>query len=311
MIEVLNLISTAKLDFRTYTESEYIESNHTTEDCRRMACAVLRMAGQTNSALRCSRPLGMTIGADGLLYVSSRGLDSVLRFNLSNGTLIDEFRLPNGPLSPHGLAIGPNGRLYVGSESENCIVSFDVANGGYLGRIVSLVQNPVGLAVGTEGDLYVACCDSCEVRRYHSKTGALLSTWTTHGNGRPTGLTIGPDGDLFVACGRDRVVRYALRTSEFRGVFASGGGLEAPTYIAFGPDGNLYVAGRDSGAIHRYNGQSGEFIGIVSPQATLVCPEGGSSSVLLVLCMSTRWGKIFWLRLIHIRASFAAPCSNG
>ncbi|MGI9430466.1 MAG: protein kinase domain-containing protein, partial [Bythopirellula sp.] len=82
-----------------------------------MACDLLRIAGQTRAALRFARPLGMAIGKDDKLYVSSRALDSVLRFSLPDGSFLGELKLRNRILAPHGLAFGPDNVLYVCCDS--------------------------------------------------------------------------------------------------------------------------------------------------------------------------------------------------
>ena len=57
----------------------------------------------------------MVFGPDDLLYVSSAQTSSVLRFDATTGTFIDEFvTTASGDLDePIGLTFGPDGNLYV------------------------------------------------------------------------------------------------------------------------------------------------------------------------------------------------------
>ena len=278
MLTVLQMITSLAVAENTKFERVVYRDYQRSLECTVTACAVLRMVGRTEAAVPYSRPLGMVLGEDGLLYVSSRVLDSVLRISLADGKLVDELRVPNAVLSPHGLAFGPDKRLYVSSEFQDRIVRFDGISGKFLGDFVPHVRHPVGLTFGPEGDLYVACLESNEIRRYDGSSGDLVAVWKADAGGRlnaPTGLAFGPNGDLFVTCqGSDSVERYAAPSGEFRGTFATGGGLKAPIYLAFGPDGDLYVAGRDSDAVHRYGGRSGRFVKIVPGRTKLPGPEG-------------------------------------
>jgi sugar lactone lactonase YvrE len=275
MLEVLKIIHTVNGPQRE--DSTYMQSN-TENECRRMASSVLRTAGRFTEALPFARPLGMAIGDDGVLYVSSRGLDSVLIVNLANGNLLGELRLPDGTLSPHGVAIGTDGRLYVSSEEMNRIVRFDCSSGGFSGTVIDDVPHPVGIAFGPNGNLYVACSEINEIRQYNVDSGALISVFGTGDSDRlrgPTGLVFGAGGLMYVACAEThRIECYVTSTGEFRGVFASDGGLRTPIYLTFGPDGDLYVVGRDSGAVHRYHGRTGAFVEVVASTPKLHLPEG-------------------------------------
>ena len=157
MLEVLEIIQT--VDGHVDLGSMHMASG-TEDDLRRTACCVLRLAGKLDSALPYARPLGMAIGKDGLLYVSSRGLDSVLRLRLPDGGLVDELALPRGVMSPHGLAFGSDGSLFVSSEFQRRILQFNCVTGKLIGKVSSSIPNPVGLAFRPPNDLFVACNSS-------------------------------------------------------------------------------------------------------------------------------------------------------
>ena len=77
---------------------------------------------------------------------------------------------------------------------------------------------PVGIALGPDGNVYVAC-NGGAVRRYDGTTGAYISTFVTQGSGGlsgPDGLAFSPDGNLYVASlNTDQVLRYDGTTGAF------------------------------------------------------------------------------------------------
>jgi sugar lactone lactonase YvrE len=109
-------------------------------------------------------------------------------------------------------------------------------------------------------------------------TGGFLGNFTTPGSGgmrSPDDLTFGPDGNLYVSVGgasglslldptypTDSAVLRFGPTGDFLGIAATGNGLTRPYGNAFGPDGSLYVSSFRTNQILRFNGQTGEFLGV-------------------------------------------------
>jgi DNA-binding beta-propeller fold protein YncE len=87
------------------------------------------------------------------------------------------------------------------------------------------LDDPNGLAVGPDGNLYVGSDLTDSVLRYNGMTGAFIDTFVPPGSG----------------------------------------GLNGTNDIAFGPDGNLYVASFLSDSVLRYNGATGAFIDAFVP----------------------------------------------
>ncbi len=76
----------------------------------------------------------------------------------------------------------------------------------------------------------------------------------------------------------NNVVIFDERTGRFGGEFisAGSGGLVSPDDIVVGPDGNLYISSGDnvSGAILRYDGKTGQFLGRFDQGGMLMRPYG-------------------------------------
>jgi RHS repeat-associated protein len=163
----------------------------------------------------------------------------------------------------------PNGSMLVSNFAnyEPDVQRFDPATGIYAGALVPQfsgnILNAAGMALGADGNLYVAGYGSNAVYRYDGRTGAFLgpNPFAIGNISNPDGLAFGPDGNLYVSgFNSNNIVRYDGRTGAFLNVFASGGGLDGASGFVFGPDGNLYVAGYRSNSVVRFDGRTGAFI---------------------------------------------------
>jgi flagellar hook assembly protein FlgD len=166
-----------------------------------------------------------------------------------------------------------NGNLLAAGFYTGEVLDYDWTQGTVLPPFApnSALANPVGLAIGPNGDVFVGGRGSNDVVRYDGNTGAFLGTFVTPASGGldwPHDLVFGPDGNLYVASAlTSSILRYNGQTGAFLNVFvASGsGGLNFPHGITFGPDGNLYVGDTVTNTVLRYNGTTGAFMGAFVP----------------------------------------------
>lgn len=137
-----------------------------------------------------------------------------------------------------------------------------------------------------EAALLVSDFGNNRILEFDETSGDFLGVFASGGglNG-PDGLTFGPDGNLYVnSFNGNEVLRYDGTTGAFLGGFGDvnelGSGLDNPTYSTFGPDGNFYVSSSSirnadkSGEVLRFNGTTGEFLGIFASGGGLDDPEG-------------------------------------
>jgi sugar lactone lactonase YvrE len=248
-------------------------------------------------------PRGLLFGPDGTLYASSSGTNSILRFDITTGAFLGVFvssdPQSNGGLShPTGFEFGPDGNgdgigdLYVNSFDTNSILLYDGASGAFISALVADdpategvdesngLFEPVGLAFGADGNLYVSGFSSSSVRRY-DPAGMFLGVFVADNPASPginesggllraPELIFGPDGALYVSSfGNHRILRYDGATGGFRDVFApnrggltdiQSGQLANPIGMAIGPNGTLYVSSFDTNSIQNYDVTAGAFI---------------------------------------------------
>ena len=171
------------------------------------------------------------------------------------------------------------------APTENTILRYS-GTGSFVGTFASGhgLADPLGMAYGPDGNLYVASGQNNLVLRFEGNTGTFIGVFAS-GNGLegPINLTFGPDGNLYVSSGYDHILRFNGTTGAFIDAFVSGGRLAFPRGLTFGPDGNLYVVNYNLGEVLRYNGTTGAFMdafvpaglgGLYTPDDLAFGPDG-------------------------------------
>jgi serine/threonine protein kinase/DNA-binding beta-propeller fold protein YncE len=258
-------------------------------------------------ALEGFKPVGVAFGPDERLYVTTWGLNGVLRFDGSSGQFIDVFVASgSGGLNrPEAIAFGTDANdddypdLYVLNGDANCVLRFDGRTGEFLDTFVEpgsgRLRKPTGLAFGPDGNAYVTSFLTSAILRYDGRTGDFIDEFVSSGSGgllRPQTPAFGPDGNLYVTSfDTSSVLRYDGQTGDFIDAFAVGehDELSAPEGMAFAPDGTLYVEFRYKGVgcVARFDGKTGQFLQRLERPAnvnedgqTLLCGDNG----LLYVC---------------------------
>lgn len=176
------------------------------------------------------------------------------------------------------------GSLYVSDASLFSVSTFNSSTGAFTGNLTPAGGwgQPSGIAVGSNGDVYVADFNNNVVDRFGA-SGNFLATFITSGLFEPTGLAFGPGGDLYVANFGSGNNSYVARYDAFGNpvdvspFVPASTGLFDPGAIAFGPDGNLYIADSSNGAIDRVilpGGAFGTLIPAGCPGTPFTNPQG-------------------------------------
>jgi len=184
-------------------------------------------------------PTSMTLGPDGLLYVSSRFEGRVYRIHPDG-----QYEVMASDLGiATGLAFTPDGLLYVGDRSGTL---FRIDAQGRTDTVATLPGSMAAfhLAVGPDGWIYVAAPTLSTydtLRRVHPDGRVEPLAWIF---GRPQGLAFDAAGVLHVVealAGSSGV--YALRPGRPRELVVSGPNLVG---LAFDANGRMVVASNDT-----------------------------------------------------------------
>jgi uncharacterized protein (TIGR03663 family) len=228
-------------------------------------------------------PIGVAVGADGVIAVVDSGNARVQRF-APDGAFLDVWgndpegvtftRTDNG-LGPTGITIAPDGVTWVADTWGHRIVALDSA-GQFLQAIgaetIDTGDDPARVdeaggrffgprAIATSDDaIYVADTGNERVQKF-TPDGAFLDAWGGYGSAperliEPVGLAIGPDGNIYVADSGN--ARIAIFTPEGEPVAQwpvpiwpepVPGGLPPAyqPYLAFDAAGNLYASASNAG----------------------------------------------------------------
>lgn len=173
--------------------------------------------GGEATAAKLNRPHSIVLDKHGHLYICDIGNHRIRRVDLKTGRINTyagtgkKGKTPDGaplagtPLSgPRALDIGADGTLYLALREGNAVFAIDpekatlrhlagTGKSGYTGdggpAKVAKLSGPKGIAVGPEGDLYLADTESHTIRVIRMQNGTIE---TIVGDGKPGD---GPDGD--------------------------------------------------------------------------------------------------------------------
>jgi streptogramin lyase len=211
------------------------------------------------------RPVGITFGPDGNVYVAAGDTDHILRLNGATGASLGVFTHGATILSPRNVNFGPDGAFYVADGFSNQILRFDGTT-GQLDRVFiehSSLQGPTSFTFGPDGNVYVVSVLTDRVLRFDGTTGALIGAFATTSLAQPHDVSFGPDGNLYVTnSGSTLIERFRADTGAHIDAFVHDAALIQPLGMAWGPDGNLYVANQGRDEIRRYDGVTGAFMDV-------------------------------------------------
>lgn len=165
--------------------------------------------------------------------------------------------------APRDIAMAADGSLFVADSRNNRIVHLDSlgsflnAFGGY-GNVLDgeipggLMNEPWGVAVGPDGNVYVADTWNHRIQVF-TPDGQFLRMWSVFevnglpdGFWGPRGITIDQTGRVFVTdTGKQRVVVFdsnGTYLTQFGSIGLEAGNLDEPVGIDISPDGKVYIA---------------------------------------------------------------------
>ena len=203
------------------------------------------------------------VDKDDQVYLFTRGSHQVMVFD-RDGKFLKSWgeKFTN----PHGIHIGPDGNVYLADRDAHVILKYSPderllltlgtrdrpSDTGYTSeeKVVKRAGGPfnlpAGIAVSSEGDIFVADgYGNCEVHRF-TADGGLVTSWGSPGSLNPSDLNLPHDtvldheGNVLV-CDREnnRIQIFDPEEGRFLRMWT---GLRQPAAVAVGPYGEVYVA---------------------------------------------------------------------
>ena len=157
---------------------------------------------------RLDKPVDVAVDQDGTVYVADTGRAEVVAF-YADGTSSRSFKpAQRESYRPVAVAVDSS-KLYAADIASHQIDVFSTSDGhllhtfGTVGRDPGQFYFPMGLAVGTRGELVVSDMMNSRVQVFDSQFNPTLSMGqpgNRYGDmGKPKRLTVGPDGTVFIA----------------------------------------------------------------------------------------------------------------
>jgi len=202
------------------------------------------------------------------LFVSNRNDSSVKRCDGVTGEFIDSFIEPGagGLEATQEVAFDPGGDLYVSGRGNAHILRFDGTTGAFLGAFTwgYSLDNPTKMIFGPDGMLYVSqwVTKHSAVVRFDVITGQFVDEATSVPLEEGMAHTWDAEGRLYVASYGSKNVKRFDQDGRLIDVFVTSEHLASVVNLWFGDVGDLFVVDWEAGSVLRYDGSTGEYIGV-------------------------------------------------
>ena len=180
---------------------------------------------------------------------------------------------------PIGIAVSKADELLITDFQNERVQRFD-SDGNFLSAF-TVDDRPSGIALDSEGNIYVALFDNCQITLF-TPDGTQLRTWGREGQGdgetiSPAGLAVGPDGNVYLGDDVNRRIQKFSPEGEFLLKWGRGGAgpgefggegtdqlpagfrTSGPNFLAFDSNDILYATDGRGGKVHRFT-TDGEFV---------------------------------------------------
>ncbi|MFA6109322.1 MAG: choice-of-anchor D domain-containing protein [Candidatus Latescibacterota bacterium] len=254
--------------------------------------------GPATDATLC-RPQALALDVNGDLYVADTGNHRIRMISAATGRITtiagngqEAYAGDGGPAlqaslyNPYDIALDPARNLYVLEPNINRVRKVDLTAGtirtvagngtsGYSGdggqAISASLGVPWGIAVGSDGSLYISDTDNRRIRRVDAASGIITTVvgngdygYSLAGNegahtgiGNPTSIAVAHDGGILYQDGNS-----IHRVSALDGVLEDVASGRSAAAIALDTAGNAYLASRADDQIYRVDATTGEVSGI-------------------------------------------------
>lgn len=240
-------------------------------------------------------PASLGCVGDRELVIGDERVWGLRRAGILPGGLMESIQSQGTPYN--GVAVAPNGTIYasdpwrqvvwrISTSGESVVYAGTRDNGGFFGdgtqATLAMLQSPSGLALDTDGTLYIADTSNMRVRKV-SPTGII----TTYAGGNfscpdtacngpatsarlsmPRGVGLDAVGNLYITETLGQRVRVVNKSTGIISTFAGNGNyglsgdggqatsasLTKPNDVAIGPSGEVYIADTGNHAVRMVSG---------------------------------------------------------
>ncbi len=224
-----------------------------------------------NNFLRFSKPSSLFVTSNGDVYIDNGGKKCIEKW--ASDETETQINLPSEQ-SCHGLFVDINNTLYCSVRDGHQIIKKSlknyatatweiVAGNGTPKSAANTLDNPCGIFVDSNFDLYVADCNNNRIQlfKHGQQSGiSVIDGTATIGNYKlqcPTDIVLDADHNLYIVDSKNhRIVFVAWNSSESRCLVGcsckSGANLEElnhPTGISFDTSGNMFISDTDNGRV--------------------------------------------------------------
>lgn len=278
------------------------------------------------------RPVGVAVDAKGNLYIADTGAHKIRKIDATgvittvagNGRCCfsgDGLPATHADFTPpYGITVDRSGHLYIVDRDNQRIRRVDGQTGvmttvagngvrGYNGdgkpASKASLADPMGVAVGRDGSIFIADQGNHRIRKVDATTGIISTVVGTgiqglEGDGglgtaarlslnSPAGVAIDGDGNLYISDTGNQRVRAVKDSTGFITAIAGSGtygfsgdngpateaDLANPTGLAFDQEGNLYIADTDNHRVRKVDGKTGLITTVVGNGKSDLKGDGG------------------------------------
>jgi DNA-binding beta-propeller fold protein YncE len=221
---------------------------------------------------RVSKPYGLTVDAEGRLYLVDNAYQAVHVFDAANGKyhrFPDEER-PAYFINPVSVALGTGGRIYVSDSVGGKVHVFARLGRQYLGSLGGeVLQRPTGLAVNhrTAELLVLDTIASTLLVFVVGTPGDLLGDAPLFH--APTNIAVAANGNVYVSDSLNYRVRILDAELQLTGGFGAAGDVPGsfsrPKGLATDSDGHIYVIDALFDNVQVFNEQGGVLLAFGGP----------------------------------------------
>lgn len=291
--------------------------------------------GGAATSARLKNPEGVAIAPNGDLYIADSDNHAIRRVSFLTGVITTVAGTGNPGYSgdgapatscklsfPEDVAVLANGDVYIADTANHAIRKVIAATGtittvagtgnpGSSGdggaATAAKLNSPRGIAVASNGDIYIGDRSNHKIRKVTALTGLITTFAGTGTQGytgdggaallarlrTPQGIHLHTNGDLYIADAGNNVIRKVaaitgiITTIAGTGVvgYTGNGGpatvatLDSPEAVHLAPSGDIYIADTGNHVVRRVQAGSGTITTIAGTGAAGYSGDGGSATL--------------------------------